>query len=152
MLKIKTKKAQISLEVIVVVMFIMVFLFIFTQLANTTQATIETNHIRVQQNQLAYSLNDFFQTVKDVASDEEEFIDTNITDFRFEYDIPNIVIGGQIVPCVIDVTSNQIEITVDYLRERKKLLSELDLRNISGTYNCGQTIVCVKSGNGVSCS
>lgn len=149
---IKTKKAQVSLEVIVAVMFIIIFLFIFTQLSNTTQNTIETNHIRVQQNELAYSLNDFFQTVKDVVSDDASYIDTNISYFKVEYAVPKIVVGGQILPCLIKVETNKIEVFINYKREIKKGIYGLDLKNIEGTFSCGQTITCEKSEDNVFCS
>jgi hypothetical protein len=152
MYKIKSKKAQVSFEVIVAVMFIIIFLFIFTQLAEATHTTIETNHIRVQQNEIAYSINDFFQTIKDVVGTGGFYDNDNITEFRVEYEVPNIVIGSKHLGCVIEVETNRIEITTTHNRDFKKIISGLNLGTIDGTFYCGQTIVCEKNDNNIDCS
>ncbi len=152
MYKIKTKKAQVSFEIIIAVIFIIVFLFIFTQLAQTTQHNLEINHIKKEQTRMIHSLNKLFEINTSVVGTSDYFEKNNIVAYDLEYAIPRVVVGSKSLNCEIDVNETTIVVKNYYGKTIETKLTGLSLGNIDKTFYCGQTIECTKTGDNIVCS
>lgn len=142
------KKGQVSIELIIIILFLITFIYVYETLAEQTVYSLELSRIKEQEQNIALSLNEYFQLQKNATN-------VSLEDYETNFSIPEIKLASKTVPCKISITNTSILVEVDsewVVSYNLNTPLPSTIFGIPQTLFCGQKINCDLSANKIVCS